>query len=69
MQEVVCERIPTQVRPGPAADEMQVLAPMYRGPAGVHALNERLQAALNPAGPMKAEKSAVTGRPSAWATR
>jgi exodeoxyribonuclease V alpha subunit len=30
---------------------------MYRGPAGVHALNGRLQAALNPPGPLKPEKS------------
>ena len=30
---------------------------MYRGPAGVTALNERLQAALNPPGVMKPEKS------------
>ena len=29
---------------------------MYRGPAGVTALNERLQASLNPAGPGKPEK-------------
>jgi exodeoxyribonuclease V alpha subunit len=37
-------------------DQVQVLAPMYRGPAGVHTLNERLQAALNPPGAIKAEK-------------
>ena len=41
------------------ASEMQVLAPMYRGPAGVHALNERLQAALNPPEPAEARESAV----------
>jgi exodeoxyribonuclease V alpha subunit len=29
---------------------------MYRGPAGVHALNARLQEALNPSGALKAEK-------------
>lgn len=29
-------------------NHVQVLAPMYRGPAGVDALNDRLQAALNP---------------------
>ncbi|HXR60690.1 MAG TPA: ATP-binding domain-containing protein, partial [Solirubrobacterales bacterium] len=30
--------------------EVQVLAPMYRGPVGIDALNERLQAELNPDG-------------------
>ena len=35
---------------------MQVLAPMYRGPAGVTALNERLQAVLNPPAQRKLEK-------------
>jgi exodeoxyribonuclease V alpha subunit len=29
---------------------------MYRGPAGVHALNERLQSVLNPPGPLRPEK-------------
>ena len=53
------ERIPEQVWPRPAATQIQVLAPMYRGPAGVHALNERLQAAPQPAGAIKAEKQPV----------
>jgi exodeoxyribonuclease V alpha subunit len=30
---------------------------MYRGPAGVNALNSRLQEALNPPGPLKPEKN------------
>ncbi len=55
VQEVVCERIPRRFGLQPR-DQVQVLAPMYRGPAGVNALNERLQAALNPSGAMKAEK-------------
>jgi exodeoxyribonuclease V alpha subunit len=55
VQEVVCERIPKMFGFHPR-DQVQVLAPMYRGPAGVHALNERLQEALNPSGAMKAEK-------------
>jgi exodeoxyribonuclease V alpha subunit len=37
--------------------EVQVLAPMYRGAAGIDALNERLQGELNPRG-----KPAVNGR-------
>jgi len=55
VQEVVCERIPKKFGFHPR-DQVQVLAPMYRGPAGVHALNERLQEALNPSGAMKPEK-------------
>ena len=55
LQEVVCQRIPGKFGFHPLK-EIQVLAPMYRGPAGVHALNEALQAALNPAGAAKAER-------------
>jgi exodeoxyribonuclease V alpha subunit len=55
VQEVTCKRIPEKFGLHPR-DDVQVLAPMYRGPAGVHALNERLQAALNPPGAMKPEK-------------
>ncbi len=54
--DVVCERIPNRFGLRPL-DQVQVLAPMYRGPVGVNALNERLQAALNPPGPGKTEKS------------
>ncbi len=54
--DVVTERIPRTFGLDPLAD-IQVLAPMYRGPAGVHALNERLQAALNPSGPLKPQKT------------
>lgn len=36
-------------------DEIQVLSPMHRGSAGVKALNERLQAALNPPADWKPE--------------
>jgi exodeoxyribonuclease V alpha subunit len=47
--DLVCKRIPQKFGLHPR-DEVQVLAPMYRGPAGVNELNERLQASLNPAG-------------------
>lgn len=53
--DVVCERIPRKFGLDPK-DQVQVLAPMYRGLCGVNALNERLQATLNPAHPQKAEK-------------
>ncbi|MDZ7844006.1 MAG: ATP-dependent RecD-like DNA helicase [Anaerolineales bacterium] len=46
--DLVTRRIPEQFGLDPRED-IQVLAPMYRGPAGVDALNDRLQAALNPA--------------------
>ena len=53
--DVVCERIPRKFGLDPK-DQVQVLAPMYRGACGVNALNEKLQATLNPAHPQKAEK-------------
>ena len=69
VQEVVCQRIPGKFGLAPAAQDIQVLAPMYRGPAGVHALNERLQAALNPPGAPSARRKACSGSSSAWAIR
>jgi exodeoxyribonuclease V alpha subunit len=56
VQEVVCQRIPQKFGFHPR-DEIQVLAPMYRGPAGVNALNAVLQERLNPPGLMKPEKT------------
>ena len=55
VEEVVCNRIPQKFGLHPR-DEIQVLAPMYRGPAGVTALNENLQNHLNPADPLRPEK-------------
>ena len=55
VQQVVSQRIPARFGLDPLR-EIQVLAPMYRGPAGVHALNEALQAALNPPAANKPEK-------------
>lgn len=52
--EVVAERIPARFGLDPVA-EVQVLSPMHRGAAGVGALNERLQAALNPPAPGRPE--------------
>ena len=52
---MVSSRIPQKFGLHPR-DQIQVLAPMYRGPAGVTALNERLQARLNPPEALKAEK-------------
>ncbi|HSS42022.1 MAG TPA: ATP-dependent RecD-like DNA helicase [Solirubrobacterales bacterium] len=47
--EVVAERAPSKFAVDPIR-EVQVLAPMYRGPVGIDVLNERLQAELNPDG-------------------
>jgi exodeoxyribonuclease V alpha subunit len=54
--DLLTERIPKKfglTAPG----DIQVLAPVYRGPAGVTALNGRLQEALNPSSPSKPERS------------
>ena len=55
VQSLVTERIPKKF--GLRPEEIQVLSPMHRGPAGVKALNERLQDALNPPGRHKKERS------------
>jgi exodeoxyribonuclease V alpha subunit len=54
--QLVSQRIPARFGLDPMND-IQVLAPMYRGPAGVTVLNAALQAALNPASALKAERS------------
>jgi exodeoxyribonuclease V alpha subunit len=54
--EVVAERAPKRFDVDPVR-EVQVLAPMYKGAVGIEALNERLQARLNPSG-----KPALSGR-------
>jgi exodeoxyribonuclease V alpha subunit len=53
--QVVSERIPQKFG-FEAIHEIQVLSPIYRGPAGVTALNERLQEKLNPPGTSKPER-------------
>jgi exodeoxyribonuclease V alpha subunit len=45
--DLVQRRLPARYKLDPMSD-IQVLAPMYKGPAGVHLLNEELQAHLNP---------------------
>ena len=54
--ELVSERIPGKFGLDPVR-EIQVLSPMYRGPAGVHALNSRLQERLNPPEILKPERT------------
>jgi exodeoxyribonuclease V alpha subunit len=53
--EVVSGRIPEKFK-FDALQDIQVLSPVYRGPAGVTILNERLQKKLNPAAEGKAER-------------
>ena len=53
--DVVANRIPKKFGFDPL-EEVQVLAPMHRGAAGVANLNVRLQATLNPPAPGKAER-------------
>ena len=59
--DIACHRIPEQF--GASHDladslrDVQVLAPMYRGRAGVDRLNARLQALLNPPARHKAERA------------
>jgi exodeoxyribonuclease V alpha subunit len=56
IEDVVCLRIPQKFGLD-AFNQVQVLAPMYRGPVGVTAINARLQAALNPPDKIKLEKT------------
>ncbi len=58
--DVVKHRVPRKFGLDPL-DDVQVIAPMYRGECGVSNLNEALQEALNPAAPRKREKR-VGGR-------
>jgi len=53
--EIVQTRIPRKFGYDPMR-EIQVLSPMHRGAVGVGNLNQRLQAALNPPLPKKAER-------------
>jgi exodeoxyribonuclease V alpha subunit len=52
--DIVAKRIPLKF--GIEPRDIQVLSPMYRGAVGVSALNGRLQDALNPSAPKKAER-------------
>jgi exodeoxyribonuclease V alpha subunit len=46
---LVCERLPGHFGVDPVTD-VQVFAPVYRGPLGIDAINARLREALNPRG-------------------
>jgi exodeoxyribonuclease V alpha subunit len=53
--ELVAERIPKRFALRPR-DDVQVLTPMHRGPAGTQSLNAALQLALNPSPPASVER-------------
>jgi exodeoxyribonuclease V alpha subunit len=53
--DIVQTRVPRKFGCDPLSD-IQVLSPMHRGAVGVGNLNVRLQAALNPPSPQKAER-------------
>jgi len=54
VEDLVTNRIPSHF--GIPAADIQVLSPMYRGPVGINALNERLQSVLNPGGALTMER-------------
>ena len=57
--DIVKNRLPSKFDVDPI-DDVQVIAPMYRGPIGVHALNEALQKALN--GDKRVAEKQLSGR-------
>ena len=65
-RKVVVSRIPARFSLDPLRGVI-VLSLMHRGEAGVGALNEKLQAALNPPAGMKPKGPSAAGS-SAWAT-
>ncbi len=61
--DLVQRRLPDRFHLNPRTD-IQVLSPMYKGPAGVNSLNEELQAQLNPKAAAEIEWS---GHVISWA--
>ncbi len=57
--DIVKNRLPNKFGVDPL-DDVQVIAPMYRGPIGVHALNEALQKSLN--GDKRVAEKQLSGR-------
>lgn len=53
--QVIQQIVQSALNKGYNATNLQVLAPMYKGAAGIHLLNERLQALFNPPTPKKRE--------------
>lgn len=55
--DLVCQVCESAIRKGHTPKDIQVLAPMYRGEAGIDALNKALQQQYNPASDKKRELS------------
>lgn len=55
MKEVIEKVIKSAIKKGYTARDIQILAPMYRGPAGIDQLNKLLQELFNPKTPGKRE--------------
>lgn len=53
--EAIQQIIKNALLKGHAIKDIQVLAPMYRGPAGIDGLNKMIQELVNPAGPKRKE--------------
>lgn len=54
IEDLVVNRIPDKFNV--SSSDIQVLVPMYRGPAGIHAINELLQDKINPESTLKPER-------------
>ncbi|MBA4550737.1 ATP-dependent RecD-like DNA helicase [Thermoactinomyces vulgaris] len=52
---VIVQTVVNAVKKGYTLFDIQVLAPIYKGPVGVNRINEEIQAVLNPPGPQKKE--------------
>lgn len=53
--DAISQIVGAAVKKGFDAQSLQVLAPMYKGPAGINAINELMQDMLNPPAPKKRE--------------
>ncbi len=53
--EVVDQVVSRALEKGFSIHDIQILVPMYRGPAGIDAMNERIQASINPPAPDRKE--------------
>src|SRR5690606_34738339 len=56
---VVLKTYLNALKRGYTFNDIQVLAPIYKGPAGIHALNQKIQEAVNPK--VKAQKEVAWG--------
>src|SRR5690606_20829817 len=56
---VVLKTYLNALKRGYTFNDIQVLAPIYKGPAGIHALNQKIQEAVNPK--VKAQKEGAWG--------